>query len=77
MPSIDVVVQLSADECLRHYRGEVQSVYATSVDGRRVLFPARALRRILRRDGVNGVFRLVFTEDGRFESITALRSASG
>ncbi|MCG7598626.1 DUF2835 domain-containing protein [Halomonas sp. McH1-25] len=77
MPSIDVVIQLSTDECLRHYRGEAQNVYATSVDGRRVLFPARALRRILRRDGVNGVFRLTFTEDGRFESIIALPMRSG
>ncbi|SFH44720.1 DUF2835 family protein [Modicisalibacter xianhensis] len=73
MPSIDVDVQLSASECLRHYRGEVQQVYAYSLDGRRVLFPARALRRILRRDGVKGVFRLVFTDDGRFESIAELR----
>lgn len=73
MPTIDVVIELSAEECLRHYRGEVHRVYAHSVDGRRVMFPARALRRILSRDGVSGVFRLTFDETGRFESLARLK----
>lgn len=72
MPSIDVIIQLSAAECLAHYRGGVDQVYAHSLDGRRVVFPAQALRRIMTRDGVSGVFRLSFSEAGRFESIVPL-----
>lgn len=74
MPSIDVVVKLSAAECLAHYQGGVQQVYAHSLDGRRVIFPATALRRIVTDDGVNGVFRLTFSAAGQFESIVPLRT---
>lgn len=78
MPSIDVVIELSAEQCLAHYRatitlaGGVQHVYARSRDGRRVVFPAQALRRIVGRDGVHGLYRLTFTADGKFESLVAL-----
>ncbi|GAB2798431.1 hypothetical protein GCM10027040_26390 [Halomonas shantousis] len=73
MPSIDVVIELTAAQCLAHYQGGVQQVYAHSLDGRRVMFPARALRHVVTRDGVSGVFRLSFSEAGKFESIIALR----
>ncbi len=73
MPSVDIVLRLSAAECLAHYRGGVDNVYARGLDGRRVIFPAKALRQVVTRDGVDGVFRLTFSEDGRFESIRALR----
>ena len=43
-----------------------------SVDGRWVVFPATALRRVVGRDGVNGVFRLFFTEQGKFHDIVPL-----
>nr|WP_298522810.1 DUF2835 family protein [uncultured Halomonas sp.] len=74
MPSIDVLIDLSAEQCLAHYAGGAQHVYAYSQDGRRVIFPAQALRRIVGRDGVHGLYRLSFTSDGRFESLVALSS---
>ncbi|WP_136064805.1 DUF2835 family protein [Modicisalibacter radicis] len=74
MPSIDVVIELSAEQCLAHYAGGAQHVYARSRDGRRVVFPAQALRRIVGRDGVHGLYRLTFTADGKFESLVALRA---
>ena len=78
MPSIDVVIELSAEQCLAHYRATItladgaQHVYARSRDGRGVAFPARALRRIVGRDGVHGLYRLTFTHEGKFESLVAL-----
>ncbi|QJQ94071.1 MULTISPECIES: DUF2835 domain-containing protein [Halomonadaceae] len=72
MPSIDVVLHLTSDECLAHYQGRAQQVHALSVDGRRLVFPATALRHIVSHDGVHGVFRLSFNEQGKFESLAPL-----
>ncbi|MBA2778861.1 DUF2835 family protein [Billgrantia kenyensis] len=72
MPSIDVVLDLSAETCLAHYEGRVGQVMAFSLDGKRVVFPAEALRRVVARDGVHGTFRLAFTAEGRFISIVRL-----
>lgn len=74
MPSIDVILDLSASECLAHYEGRYQGVRARSVDGRWVAFPAEALRRVVGRDGVRGVFRLTFTDQGRFSAIAPVSS---
>ncbi|HSH47655.1 MAG TPA: DUF2835 domain-containing protein [Halomonas sp.] len=72
MPSVDVVIELSHAACLAHYEGQVGQVHTRSLDGRRVIFPAEALRRVVTRDGVHGVFRLTFSDEGRFVSIHRL-----
>ncbi|MCE9664000.1 DUF2835 domain-containing protein [Halomonas sp. M5N1S17] len=72
MPTIDVVIELSHDACLAHYEGRVGQVHTRSLDGRKVIFPAEALRRVVTRDGVHGRFRLTFSDAGRFVSIEAL-----
>lgn len=77
MPSIDVIIDLSAEQCEAHYAGAVEQVYASSVDGRRVLLPAQALRQVIVRDGVHGVFRLSYTEAGRFASMQAIERWPG
>ncbi|MFG6665683.1 DUF2835 family protein [Halomonas sp. HNIBRBA4712] len=73
MPSIDVILNLTPRECLAHYEGRYDSVRAKSVDGRWVAFPAEALRRVVDRSGVHGVYRLTFTDQGRFRAITLVR----
>lgn len=73
MPSIDVVINLTREECLAHYEGWAQKVHTRSLDGRRVVFPASALRQIIGRDGVDGIYRLTYSESGKFESIVALQ----
>ncbi|WP_350355172.1 DUF2835 family protein [Larsenimonas rhizosphaerae] len=45
---------------------------ARSLDGRRVRFPARALHRIVGPNGVQGVYRLVFDQKGKFKSLSNL-----
>ncbi|MBW5800219.1 DUF2835 domain-containing protein [Halomonas elongata] len=69
MPAIDVILELSRDACLAHYEGRAGMVHARSLDGRSVAFPAEALRRVVTRDGVHGVFRLYVSPEGRFEGI--------
>ncbi|WP_252105976.1 MULTISPECIES: DUF2835 family protein [unclassified Halomonas] len=73
MPSIDVVLSLTSRECLAYYEGRYRNVRARSVDGRWVVFPAEALRRVVDQDGVHGVFRLTFTGEGRFSRIDFLQ----
>ncbi|MES1928375.1 hypothetical protein SADO_03930 [Salinisphaera dokdonensis CL-ES53] len=69
MPCIDLIIELSAAQCHAHYAGSVEQIHARSVDGRRVLLPAQALRRVVTRDGVHGIYRLTYGADGRFESL--------
>ncbi|MBK1703296.1 DUF2835 family protein [Halochromatium glycolicum] len=73
MPNIDVVIELSAEACLAHYEGRVEQVYTWSLDGRRVVFPAAALRQVVTPEGVHGIFRLRFSATGQFEAIQRLR----
>ena len=73
MPTIDVIIELSYEVCLAHYQGRVGQVRTRSLDGRRVLFLAEALRRVITPEGVHGVYRLVFSVEGRFESIRRVR----
>ncbi|MCT8469809.1 DUF2835 domain-containing protein [Chromohalobacter canadensis] len=77
MPSLDIMLDLSLETCRYHYEGAMQTVIATSVDGRRVSFPATALRRIVTPDGAHGVFRLTFSEEGKFMSMVAVRRWEG
>ncbi|WP_275287424.1 DUF2835 domain-containing protein [Halomonas elongata] len=72
MPTIDVIIELSPDACLAHYEGRAGVVHTRSLDGRSVQFPAEALRRVVTRDGVHGVFRLYVSPEGRFEGIRRL-----
>ena len=72
MLSIDVIIHLSVNECLAHYEGQYDNVRTRSVDGRWVVFPAQALKIVVGEEGVHGVFRLTFTEQGRFHDIVPL-----
>lgn len=73
MPSVDVIIELSPEACLSHYEGRTGQVYTWSLDGRRVVFPATALRQVVTRDGVHGIFRLRFSSAGQFETIERIR----
>ncbi|WP_304526691.1 DUF2835 family protein [Halomonas sp. I5-271120] len=53
----------------------MQQVYARALDGRRVAFPASALNRVVGKHGVEGHFRLSFSGEGRFESLTSIGGA--
>lgn len=69
-----VVVDLNIpeEEYLRVYRGSARTVFAYSIDGRRVSFPANILQSYVTRTGIHGRFRIRFDEQGRFSSIEKL-----
>lgn len=60
---------LSADEVLRYYRGEVDSVLARTPDGVSVRFPVEALRPHVLQNGVQGWFELEFDGNRKFVAL--------
>ncbi len=73
LPSIDITLNLSAEQCHAHYAGAADSIRTRTLDGRSVLLPSRVLHHVITRDGVRGTYRVTFDDQGRFVSIVALR----
>ncbi|WP_111641892.1 DUF2835 domain-containing protein [Marinimicrobium alkaliphilum] len=69
MPAIYLNLSVSAEEYQRLYQGTAYHVLATSVDGRRVRFPAWVLQKFVTREGIRGRFCIRFNDENRFESI--------
>ena len=69
---VEFHLDIRGEEFLRFYRGEVSSVHVIAEDGRRVRFPAQALRPYVACDGVRGDFRLCFDSRGRMLSLDRL-----
>ncbi|WP_108842043.1 DUF2835 family protein [Kushneria phyllosphaerae] len=72
MPSIDIALNLSAEQCRAHYAGAANSIRTRTLDGRSVELPSRVLHHIIGRDGVHGTYRVIFDDRGRFVSIFQL-----
>ena len=67
------VVDLSipSNQLLRYYRGAASAVVAYDQYGRRVRFPASALRPFVTAAGVHGRFVLQVDEHNRLSAISA------
>ena len=76
MHSVVIPIAISAETWLDYYRGSVLNVSATSLDGRRILFPARVLQGYVTKDGVYGVFRVTFDAGNKFVGIEQLAGPS-
>ncbi|EDM47163.1 MULTISPECIES: DUF2835 domain-containing protein [Marinobacter] len=72
MQQIIVDVDISPDEWIKLYQGSATDVHTTARDGRSVRFPARILSRFYLRDGVQGSFRILFDDQGKFVSVERL-----
>ncbi len=72
MQQIVVDIVIPRDEWLRLYRGETQTVYATSRDGRSIKFPANILTKYTTQNGIHGSFVIEFSDQGKFQSIIKL-----
>lgn len=68
---VDLVI--SANEYLRYYSGSASTVFATSVDGLKVRFPASVLQKVVTHDGIDGRFAITFSDAGKFEKIERIR----
>ena len=72
MPSVDIALQIGADEFATRYRVPNAVVVATAADGRRVRFPASALQRFISHSGVAGRFRIHFDDSGKLQRVERL-----
>jgi hypothetical protein len=76
MQTIVIPLAISADHWLSYYRGAVRNVSAVSMDGRRILFPARVLQPFVTKDGIYGVFRVTIDSRNKFQGIEQLAGPS-
>lgn len=65
MNEIRFRIAISAQEYLRFYQGDVDSVRIKTVDGRVIQFPAGALQKYVDQFGVNGSFRIIYDENNK------------
>jgi hypothetical protein len=72
MQQIIVDISISPDEWIKLYQGVATDVRTTARDGRSVRFPARILSRFFLKDGIQGSFRILFDDQGKFASIQRL-----
>lgn len=72
MAAVLVDFSISRDELLRMYRGSAHTVSAIAIDGRRIQFPAQALRAFVTQDGISGRFRIEFDQNNKLLSVTPL-----
>ncbi|AZR43367.1 DUF2835 domain-containing protein [Marinobacter salarius] len=72
MQQIIVDVDISPDEWIKLYQGSATDVHTRARDGRSVRFPARILSRFYLRYGVQGSFRILFDDQGKFVSVERL-----
>jgi len=65
-------LNLSADRYLSHYQGYARNVSVVADDGRRIEFPANALRPFVTKNGVQGHFELLIDSNNRLQRLKRL-----
>lgn len=70
----DVIFKLniSAEKYLEYYRGAVSAVIVKAEDGRKIQFPASALQKHIKKDGIHGRFRLIYDKNHKFLKLEKL-----
>ncbi|MBI1423744.1 MAG: DUF2835 family protein [Gammaproteobacteria bacterium] len=69
MRTVRFRLSINADDYLRYYQGIARNISVIADDGRRIEFPAEHLRAFVMRDGVHGLFELVFDQDNKFVAL--------
>ncbi|ALO45632.1 DUF2835 domain-containing protein [Pseudohongiella spirulinae] len=62
-------LNITADQYLRHYQGQVNQVVCSTRDGRRIRFPSSVLQRFVTHDGVMGTFAISFDDNHKLTDI--------
>lgn len=58
-------ISITAQEYLRYYQGNADSVQVTASNGKIIQFPAGALQKFLDHTGIHGSFRVIFDENNK------------
>lgn len=69
MNEIRFRLEISRQEYLRYYQGDVDSVHVTISGGQTIQFPASALQKHISPSGISGAFRIVFDDDNKMISL--------
>ncbi len=72
MLSVVVDLAISPEEYQRYYLSPHISVRARSIDGRSISFPASVLQHCVSYNGIYGRFRIEFSSQGKFTSVSRL-----
>jgi len=69
---IYIDIRISYDEMMKLYQGVAQNVSVVARDGRRVQFPASALRPYVTSLGVSGSFLIQIDKNNKLQSLSRL-----
>ena len=61
-------INMTYDEFLPYYQGQIKFVIVMSTQGQRIQFPAEHIRKHLMRDGIKGYF-CMSTQNNKFLSL--------
>lgn len=67
--TVNVFLNITADEYIRVYQGSARFIQATSREGKTVRFPANILQPFVTRDGIYGDFTIVCDQNNRFQQV--------
>ena len=69
---LTVSLNISYDDFAAVYRGSAKHVFAQTMEGKSIRFPADILRPYLTRDGIHGAFQVKFDANHKFTGISKL-----
>ena len=61
---------LPADKYLAFYKGHAQNIQVLASDGRKIQFPANAVRQFLTREGIYGDFEMQVDENNKLIGVS-------
>ena len=67
-----IQLDISTNEFHHYYSNNIDSVIATSHDGRKIQFPANILQPYVSHAGIQGEFKLIVDENSKFKSISKI-----
>jgi len=65
-------LNITSDDYLRFYQAQARFVQAQTEQGQRVKFPAEHLRPYVTHGGINGLFELESTDQGKFIALRCI-----
>jgi len=72
MQDVIFSLSISSESYLKYYKGVAHAVVVRAEDGRKIQFPAEALRPFIKPDGIRGRFRLIFDHNHKFQKLEQL-----
>lgn len=68
-----IQLDISTTEFQHYYAKNINTVIATSHDGRKIQFPANILQPFVSHVGIQGVFKVIVGNNSKFKSISKIR----